>query len=360
MSTAMPTTMSARIPTGPVPLLLCVGALLAAACGDRAPAPEATTGEVDGAGEAASAVPARYLTEVAFVGMGAGRPVLFLHMLNETSGGSLVREYRGWLAEEGAVRPVLRLSDTLPVPRATWRILPGPGLRVRVGDTGEALSLDLAEPRLRLERGPALAEWSGTTGQRELLSQGLLSRERDGARGLLLLRRAARGSGAPRPRDLERVLLLADSLGNGIVVIQSTSSPEGSAAAWTWIDGVQASWTEVRLDSAEVDTEGPDPARGAEAGRGTGAGSEAGDPPPVPSGGWTLSIAGAGLEGRIGPESAGRARTGGGGGPASSAAEGEEEAGAADAPGRRVTGILELESGRTLRLDGFAWLSRLP
>lgn len=222
-------------------LLLCFGC--------RGQKPESETEAVARAPVPASeaVVPARFVNSLAFVGTAAESPRLYLRFLNRTSSSQLVRDYRGWLAEGNGWSRVLALRDTLPLPRAAWRVLPAAGLRVRVGDGADLAEIAISDSgqALRLTLGGPIAEWSGATGQREYL--GLAALEREGVRrpGLLFVRRGARATSAPRPRDADRLIVLADTLGNGLLIAKSTSDSTASAAAWTWMDGVEESWTDV-------------------------------------------------------------------------------------------------------------------
>lgn len=273
-------------PSPAVRLLLALGGLLTAGCGESAPPPDAGDLPDADTGRAARPVAARYVTTLAF----ASEAGVALHASfeNETSAEHLVRRYRAWLHDGAGWRPLLAVHDTLPVPRAAWRLLPADSLRLAVGDGAEIVSLAFGRGAgaVRLRAGEELGRWTGATGQREALGLAVLEKEGSAIPGVLFFRRAARSGGLPARGDLERIFLLADSLGNGLL-LQSDASSGGTAAARTWLHGGLATWTQVELRA--------DP----------GADSV---PPPAPLGGtladrlpaaWAFEIPQAGLRGRL-------------------------------------------------------------
>lgn len=234
---------------------IATGALWAVlACGETAPPSDGATDRIDEMAATGAAVDARYLTTYAFVSAGAEGPQLYAQLLNQTSPAFLVRDYGAWLvADEGRWQQLLSVRDTLPVPRAAWRTLPAPGFRLLVGDDGETMSLVFgdrsAEVRVRPE--PPLAEWTGATGQREYLAPARLSAGGERHQGLLFFRRAAslwNREAGPGP---DEIFLLADSTGAALLVAGSAEQPLGSLTAWTWLDGVQGTWTDVVLRPEE-------------------------------------------------------------------------------------------------------------
>lgn len=199
---------------------------------------------------------ARFLNAFAFTGTVPGSSLLYLELTQRTTERSLARDYRGWLSEdEEGWRPFLRLRDTLPIPRAAWRIVPGGGLRLQVGDGARIVSLSLQDSarRLRLRPGRILAEWTGPTGQREFFALATLERDSISQPGLLHFRRAARTATAPPDRAADRLLLLGDSRGNGFLVAQTEAEAETESFAWGWLDGARSRWSGVRFRR-----EGPD------------------------------------------------------------------------------------------------------
>ncbi len=301
--------------------VIVTGALWALlACSDAAPPPERPGERPDEPAATGAAVDARYLTTYAFVSAGAQGPQLYAHLLNETSPAYLVRDYGAWLvAGEGRWQELLSVRDTLPVPRAAWRTLPAPGLRLLVGDDGETMALLLGERRaeVRLRPESPLAEWTGATGQREYLAPARLSAGGEVHQGLLFFRRAASLWDRDAGLGPDQVFLLADSAGAAVLVAGSAEQPLGSLTAWTWLDGVQGTWTDVVLRR-----------------HGDGQGEHG-------QGAWVLELSEAGLAGRI--WSVADARPGrpvgppAPGGPAAEVLEGELET--PDAT-RRLRGLL--------------------
>ncbi|MFQ5679526.1 MAG: hypothetical protein ACE5HP_08700 [Gemmatimonadota bacterium] len=197
--------------------------------------------------------PARYLSALAFAGAVPGGATLYLELLHEVTPGGLVRDYRGWLAEREEWRELLRLRDTLPVPRAAWRILPGDGLEVLVGSGPEIVGLLVADStaRLRLLPGPVIAEWTGPTGQREFLAHASLARDSLAEPGFLFFRRAARPAGAPRDRGGDELFLLADARGGGLLVARTDTVRAGGPAVIvrSWFDGISSTWPDAVLEA---------------------------------------------------------------------------------------------------------------
>lgn len=232
-------------------VVLSLALLSAGGCGGRgeeSPEPRAArpaTGDTTGA-----TAPTRYVSAFAFTGTVSGSSQLYLELLNETSASELRLDYRGWIAPAGgAWIELLALSDTVPVPRAAWRVLPGRGLRVLVGDASELVGLVYADSvhRVRLQLGRGIAEWTGPTGQRELLALATLERDSVTEPGLLYFRRAARASGAPGDGGTDRLLLLGDTRGNGLLVARTEADTAATAFAWGWLEGASARWTDVLL-----------------------------------------------------------------------------------------------------------------
>lgn len=195
--------------------------------------------------------PARYLSGFAFVGTVPGGSRLYFELVNETSSADLGRDYRSWMAEGERWSEMLDLRDTLPLPRAAWRVLPGPGLQVLVGDRVDVPGLIVRDSlrRLRLLPGGVIAEWTGPTGQRELLALASLERDTVAEPGLLFFRRAARTATAPEDPGYDRILLVADTQGNGLLVTQAgpPGAPARPGVAWGWLDGVRSRWSDATL-----------------------------------------------------------------------------------------------------------------
>lgn len=231
--------------------------LLWSGCGDRQPSPDNQTSPESSRNDAEVVTPARYLSALAFAGAVSGGSTLYLELLNESVPGALIRDYRGWFAEEDRWREILRIRDTLPVPRAAWRILPGDGLDVLVGDGPEMVGLVLTDSsrRLRLLPGRVIAEWAGPTGQRELLAHASLAHDSVSEPGFLFLRRAARPVSAPVDLDEDEFFLLVDTRGNGFLVARTDTITESAGAvAWSWFNGIPSNWLDVTLQPNPADT----------------------------------------------------------------------------------------------------------
>lgn len=292
-----------------------VAGLPALGCADRQPPRGSQDGTEADRNDTEVVARARYLSALAFASAVTGGSTLYLDLLNESTATDLIRDYRGWLAEGVGWREILRLRDTLPVPRAAWRVLPGEGLDVLVGDGPEILGLVLEDSthRFQLLAGPVIAEWTGPTGQRELLRHASLVRDSLSEPGFLFFRRAGRSSAAPKDRGEDELFLLADALGNGLLVARTGTLGETEAVAWSWFDGVAASWFDATIQ--------PAPARAAPS-------QTSGSP------GWSLSIP--------------------------SASFAAELRRSAERPGfALVTGTLLFE-GKTRPVHGIQLLSRLP
>lgn len=240
-------------------LLPVMAALAAAACGEPASRGEGRRAVPEPRGEAVTVTPAAYSTRVAFVPHGDG-PSAYFRLDQTARPGALERSYRAWIVEGGAARRGLSVDDTVPVPRAAWRPLPVPGLRVRVGPGGRLEGVTLTgdgEP-LRLAVDSALAAWTGSTGQPERLAAARAIRGADTAAGLLLERRRARPLDDPGPRERSGFLLVAGPGPAGAAVLLSlpadTASPgaggaalPSSPAAHGLVGGRARSWGAVRV-----------------------------------------------------------------------------------------------------------------
>lgn len=242
-----------------VPILAAV--LATAACGENASRNEGRRAVPEPPGESGVTVtPAAYRTRVAFAPHGGG-PAVHLRLAQTARPGALERSYRAWTVREGPARLVLAVDDTTPVPRAAWRPLPAPGLRVRVGPGGrlEGLTLSGADGGpLRLAIDSVLAAWTGPTGQPERLAAARAIRGADTVAGLLLERRRARPLDDPGPRDRSGLLLVAGPGPAGAAVLLSlpaeAGSPEpgrevlpASPAAHGLAGGRARSWGTVRV-----------------------------------------------------------------------------------------------------------------
>ncbi len=229
--------------------------VVAAACSGSAPDPDpAAAGEAAGE-EASPPVPARYLTHLLFAGTDGST---FVATFDQTVGAtSLVRSYGAWLARASEWDRLLAVRDTLPVPRAGWRILPSGGMTLRVGDAGGLIGLVFAgsgvgpgpPEAVRIEAGEEVSVWSGPTGQRESLALGALRAGGDTVPGVLFFRRAARALAMPEVDGASHAFVLTDEDGNGLVL--QADSPGEPAVAHAWLHGSESSWSDVVFEPLE-------------------------------------------------------------------------------------------------------------
>lgn len=191
---------------------------------------------------------ARYRTELTFVGTGVPPSLLHLRFDNVTDSASLRVRYRGWFAGE-QWSAILEHRDSLPVPRAAWRVLPTGGLRVLVGEGGELASIVVAldEGPLRLDSRGAIAAWNSSTGQRESLRLAELLDGSGAETGLLLSRQSARSEDETVSPAVGQYFLVGDTLGNGVLLMRDSSLPDAPVTARTWFDGVEAEWNRALI-----------------------------------------------------------------------------------------------------------------
>lgn len=227
-------------------------------CACAGPPPDGTAearGEIPGE-PLASAVDARYLTHLLFA---ADDGTAFIGSFDQTTEGEdLLLDYDVRLAEGDAWRSLVLTHDTVSVARAAWRLLPTPTMAVRVGDTGQVVSLLFREPEgedmdpVRLVAGEEVSVWTGPTGQRESLGIAALEMNDGAVPGILFFRRAARALSISVASTDGRTFVFADSLGNGLVVHAGTIGQP--TVAHTWLHGIEAAWGDVTLEA-------PDPGR---------------------------------------------------------------------------------------------------
>lgn len=209
----------------------CVAAsLLAGGCaGERGPedVPDPDAASSRSVPEVA---PARYLTDLVAVPFSDPETAVYLTFRQEVTGDAVLRRYAGWRLDLPEGSRVLAIRDSLPAPRAAWRILPGPGLRVVAGEGEEPVSLvfDGNGSTWEVAVDSSLASWPGPTGQRERMLLGRLSA--DSIRpALVVVRRAARPLDAPAARARSHLFVLVDAEGRGLVVVARRSEPPPGA-----------------------------------------------------------------------------------------------------------------------------------
>lgn len=192
---------------------------------------------------------ASYLTSLTFVGFQRPASLLTVRFENRSDGNGLALSYEGWLAGPDEWSPVYAVRDTLPVPRAAWRVVPAGPARLRVGAGAqiESLTFPLDSVLLRLEALDAISAWSSTTGQRETLRSAELVIGTNAESGLLLQQRRARILGTPRPDAVSVSFVLTDTLGNGLIILHGRALPDVPASVWAWLDGERIEWSDAML-----------------------------------------------------------------------------------------------------------------
>jgi len=199
-----------------------------------------------------------YHTELTFVGTAVVPSVLHLRFDNRTDTSSVRLHYRGWFGGRDWTQ-VLERSDSLPVPRAAWRILPSGPVRVMAGEGGEPSSLivTLPEGRLRLDTRGAIGTWNSSTGQRESLRLAELLDESGAESGLLLGRQSARRVDAPPAEGQGQYFLVTDTTGAGIVIMRESMAPDAPVTAWTWFEDSEAVWDDGLLLTLAASPDSP-------------------------------------------------------------------------------------------------------
>jgi hypothetical protein len=218
--------------------------LLLAGCGEPAQQPVDRTAPEAEAAPAEGVPGAVYHTGLTFVSFRIEPLLLHLRLNNRTGPATLRLDYRGWMSTGEGWGDVLARRDSLPVPRAAWRVVPTGPLRVRVGDGAElaALLIELPDGRLRIATGGEIAAWTSATGQREALRLAEV-RDAGGAEaGLLLERQRARLASDLPPAAISQSFLVADTLGNGLLLMRDRAEPDAQATAWTWLEGLDSEW----------------------------------------------------------------------------------------------------------------------
>lgn len=228
---------------------LGLAAMLVAAC---APGDEQIPedGAVGGGTEADSSHPrAAYLTSLTFVGFESSPSLVHLRFENLAERGQLALSYHGWVAGPSEWRSLLRVEDTIPVARAAWRVVPAPGLRLRIGSGAqiEAVRLPLDGTPLRLEALDVISSWSSSTGQRETLRSAELLLGPGAESGLLLQRRRARALELDRATVPSQAFVLTDTIGDGLIILRNRAVPDAPAIVWAWLEGERIEWTDALL-----------------------------------------------------------------------------------------------------------------
>ena len=187
-----------------------------------------------------------YHTELSFVGRGAEPSLLHLRFDNRTDSTSIHLSYRGWFGGD-EWREILDQSDSLPVPRAAWRILPSGPVRIVAGEGGEPSSviMELAEGSLRLDSRGAIGAWNSSTGHRESLRLAELLGESGAEAGLLLARQSARRIDEIPGAGPGQYFLVSDTAGNGLLIMRDSTSPDAPVFVRTWFDDAESEWDDA-------------------------------------------------------------------------------------------------------------------
>jgi hypothetical protein len=190
-----------------------------------------------------------YHTGLTFVGFRPQPLIVHLRLDNRTSPGALNLDYRAWLSAETDWNPILDRRDSLPVPRAAWRIVPSGPLRIQVGEGADLTALVMQGPEgeIRVAAGGEIAAWNSATGQRETLRLAEAGGGDGGQPGLLLARQRARLVSEPPLRALSQYFLLTDTIGNGLFVLRDGVAPDAPATAWTWFDMHESEWPDAAV-----------------------------------------------------------------------------------------------------------------
>lgn len=228
-------------------LALFLGIAVLSGCGSPADrTDDAPRGRAELSGDSAR-FRASYLTSLTFVGFQSPASLVHVRYENRSDGDELALSYEGWLAGPGGWNNLLSLRDTIPVPRAAWRVVPVGGSRLRVGDGAqiESISLPLDSAELRLDALDAISVWSSTTGQRETLGSAELTAGTVSEAGLLLQQRRARVLDEDRAAGVSQTFMFTDSVGNALIILDGRSQPDVPASIWAWVNGERIEWSDA-------------------------------------------------------------------------------------------------------------------
>lgn len=229
--------------------VVLLGLLGFSACGSPADrAEEAPAGSAVTVADSAR-FRASYLTSLTFVGFEYPPSLVHVRYENRSDGDQLNLSYEGWLAGPGEWRNLLAVRDTIPVPRAAWRVIPAGDSRLRVGEGAqiESISLPLDSAGLRLDALDAISAWSSSTGQRETLGSAELTTGSGAEAGLLLQQRRARVLDEARAEGVSQTFVFTDSIGNGFIILDRRSQPDVPASVWAWINGERIEWSDALM-----------------------------------------------------------------------------------------------------------------
>jgi hypothetical protein len=211
---------------------LVLVAVLLSGCGVEPGSDRATTEDTAVRRSSATVTPARYRTDLAAVAFGAPEVAVYLRFRQEVAGDAVHRRYAGWRLDAPDGSRVLTIRDSLPAPRAAWRILPGPGLRLVAGEGEEPAGLLVGgeDAPWEIQVDSTLASWPGATGQRERMALGRLVTDTIRP-ALVVLRREARPLDAPSSRAPSHLFVLVDGQGAGVVALARGTVARSEAEA---------------------------------------------------------------------------------------------------------------------------------
>lgn len=223
--------------------------LALAGCRDSAQRPPEPAETRAGTSVAGGAPDAFYLTELTFVSFRRVPRIVHLRLENRVARDQLQLAYRGWGTEGGVWTELVSVRDSLPVPRAAWRVVPAGPLRVRVdeGATLSTLRLDLPDGVLRIDSALEIAAWTSSTGQVESLAMGQVQDSAGTEPGLLVARQRARPASEPPLAAVAQSFLVTDTLGNGLLLMRDRLEPDAPATAWTWLEGLDSEWIDAAV-----------------------------------------------------------------------------------------------------------------
>ena len=239
--------------------LAALAALLVAACGEpETPAPAEEPAPQEQPSRAAPLPGAVYRTSLTFVGQARDPSLLQLRFDSRTDSVSIALRYRGWFGGN-EWRSILDHSDTLPVPRAAWRVLPTGPVRILAGEGGELSSviLDLREGSLRLDSRGAIGSWNSRTGQRESLRLAELLDDSGAESGLLLARQSAHAVDDDLAERTGQAFLVSDTAGNAILLMRDSTAPDAPVTAWTWFEETETEWSDALILTLATTGESP-------------------------------------------------------------------------------------------------------
>lgn len=165
------------------------------------------------------------------------------------------RSWGIWLARAGGWEELVREEATGPIAGSGWRLVPGPSVRLVMGEADALERVLLRNPsrQVQLTPGDLLSEWAGPEGERVVFRRGRVTLPGDEVEGFLLDLAPAARPADRAPGDWvflqggdEFQAVLLESL-----PVADPRSP-GRFRAWTRVAVREAVWPEVSLEWDEV------------------------------------------------------------------------------------------------------------